>query len=203
LNPAARVAAILCLQGAVGCGSSPPSTFYALSAESGATKPGPVHTLKLRRPAIAGYLDRQVIVQHVVDHRLGLVDTDRWAAPLDEMLERVLAQDVEQRLTGSVVFTEDGSILADADIAVEVDVRRLDIGDAGQVTLEAEVAIVRGDAHAPLAARTIQLRQVPRGTTTTALVSAMSDLVGRLADAIAALVRSSVASVVPPVAPPH
>ncbi len=199
----AQLATALCLGGAIGCGASPPSTFYALSAESGAAHPSPVHTLKLRRPAIAGYLDRQVIVRTIVDHRLGLVDTDRWAAPLDEMLGRVLAQDVEQRLAGSVVFTEDGAITADANLTLEVDVRRFDVGDGGKVTLVAEVAMEKGDAHASLGARTVELHQVPQGLTTQALVAAMSDLVGKLADVIAALVRdAALGSVTPAVASP-
>ncbi len=193
----------MCLEGAIGCGVSPPSTFYALSAESGTAQPSPVHTLKLRRPAIAGYLDRQVIVKTVVDHRLGLVDTDRWAAPLDEMLGRVLAQDVEQRLAGSVVFTEDGAITADANLTLEVDVRRFDVGDGGKVNLVAEVALEKGDAHASVGTRTVELQQVPRCPTTQALVAAMSDLVGKLADVIAALARdATLGSVAPAVASP-
>jgi uncharacterized lipoprotein YmbA len=200
LTRAAALAAALCLEGAIGCGTSPPSTFYALSAQSGTAERSPVHTLKLRRPAIAGYLDRQVIVKTVVNHRLGLVDTDRWAAPLDEMLGRVLAQDVEQRLAGSVVFTEDGAITADANLTLEVDVRRFDVGDGGKVNLVAEIAMEKGDAHAPLGTRTIELQQVPQGPTTQALVAAMSDLVGKLADAIAALVQGAALGNVTPAA---
>lgn len=187
--------------GALGCGSSPPSTFYALSAERGVAEPALVHTLKLRRPAIAGYLDRQAIVAQVTGHRLVLVDTDRWASPLDEMLGRVLAQDIEQRLAGSVVFTEDGAITAEAEITLEVDVRRLDVGDGGEASLVAEVAMEKGAGHAALATRRVELRQAPRDTSTRALVAAMSDLVGKLADAIAALVRSAASADAAPAVP--
>jgi uncharacterized lipoprotein YmbA len=179
-----------CANATMACGSSPPSTFYALSPESGAAKAAQARTLKLRRPGLAGYLDRPEIIRRIVDHRVGVVDTDRWAAPLDEMLGRVLAQDVEQRLPGSVVFTEDGAITADADLTIEVDVRRFDSDASGEVNLVAEVAVEKGDNHEPLGTRAVRLRETPNDATTAGLLSAMSHLLGRLADEISVLARS-------------
>jgi uncharacterized lipoprotein YmbA len=179
---------------AVGCGSSPPSSFYALSAQRGAVQPAPFHIIKLRRPGIAGYLDRPEIVKRIVDHRLGVTDTDRWAAPLDEMLGRILAQDVEQRLAGSVVFTEDGAITADADVTVEIDVRELDVDEAGQVGLVAEVAVERGADHTVSGARVVRIRHRPSAASTPAMVGAMSDALGDLADEVSGLLRSDAAA---------
>jgi uncharacterized lipoprotein YmbA len=179
-----------CVSGAMACGSSPPSTFYALSPENGAATAAQARTLKLRRPGLAGYLDRPEIIRRIIDHRVGVVDTDRWAAPLDEMLGRVLAQDVEQRLPGSVVFTEDGAITADADLTIEVDVRRFDSDADGYVNLVAEVAVEKGDNHEPLGTRAVRLRETPSNATTAGLLSAMSHLLGRLADEISVLARS-------------
>lgn len=191
MKRAARLVALACLAATAACGSSPPSSFYALTPENGAPQPAPVHTLRLRRPAIAGYLDRQAIVQRVVDHRIELLETDRWASPLDEMVGRVLAQDLEQRLTGSTVFTEDGAITADAELTVEVDVRRFDQGSAGELTLVAAVALEKGGVHTPLEAQRIEIRQVvPARATTATRVAAMSDLLGKFADAVVALLNS-------------
>jgi uncharacterized lipoprotein YmbA len=189
MNLAASALALLFLAGATACGRSAPSTFYALSPESGAVQPARWHTIRLRRPGVAGYLDRPEIVRRIVDFRLGLVDTDRWASPLDEMLGRVLAEDLQQRLPGSSVFTEDGAISADADATVEVDVRRFDVGDSGEVNLVAEVALEKQGTHAPVGTRAVMLRQTPMAGSTTALVQTMSDLLGKLADQIAALLR--------------
>jgi uncharacterized lipoprotein YmbA len=191
MKTASLVAVAIGIGTSMGCGSSPPSTFYALSPESGAVHAAPVRTLKLRRPGIAGYLDRPEIVRRIVDHRLGLVDTDRWAAPLDEMLARVLAQDVEQRLQGSVVFTEDGAITADADLTIEIDLRRFDVGESGEVNLVAEIALEKGDGHEPVGARSVHLRELPSAVTTPALLVAMSDLVGQLADEVGLLARDN------------
>jgi uncharacterized lipoprotein YmbA len=181
--------ALLLLAGSTACGSSAPATFYALSPESGAAQPASFHTIRLRRPGVAGYLDRPEIVRRIVDFRLGVIDTDRWAAPLDEMLGRVLAEDIEQRVPGSSVFTEDGAISADPDATIEVDLRRFDVGDTGEVNLVAEVAVEKQSTHTPAATRAVILRQIPASAATAALVATMSDLLGKLADQIAALLR--------------
>ena len=189
MSSAVSAAAVLLVLGGAGCGSSAPATLYALSPESGAVLPSPFHSIRLRRPGIAGYLDRPEIVRRIADFRLRMVDTDRWGSPLDEMLGRVLAQDLQQRLPGTSVFTEDGAITADADVTIEVDVRRFDVGDSGEVNLVAEVAMEKPATHAPAGTRAVNLEELPTTAATPALVHAMSDLLGKLADQIAALLR--------------
>jgi uncharacterized lipoprotein YmbA len=97
---------------------------------------------------------------------------------------------VEQRLQGSVVFTEDGAITADADLTLEVDVRRFDVEEGGVVDLAAEVAMEKGDGHAPAGTRSFYLRATPANGSTAALMGTMSQLLGQLGDGIAAMVRN-------------
>ncbi len=188
-----RLTALGAVLAAAGCGSSPPSTFYVLSADDGQAHATWAHTVTLRRPTIAGYLDRPEIVKKLADHRLAIADGDRWAAPLDEMLERILTQDLQRRLTGSAVVTDDGAIVTDADVVVEVDVRRFDLDEAGRVVLEAEVSTQRGDGQArrPVETHPVLLVEPSAGGTVPALVSTMSHLLGRLANQIALLVSSA------------
>ncbi len=172
------------------CASSPEPSFYALAPTPGATQPPAPRTIRIRRPGIAGYLDRPEIVHRVADFRLGVASDERWGEPLDAMLGRVIAEDVEQRLPGSSVYTQDGAITADTDTTVEVDVRRFDIGGAGEVNLVAEVAVEHGDGHGPAASHPVTLKETPKTTTTAGLVATMSDLLGQLADQIAAMLRA-------------
>jgi len=181
------------------CGSSPPSAFFALSpmasdARSTVATPPPasaapglaVRTIRLRRPSIPSYLDRPEIVRRVVGYRLGVAANERWGGPLDEMIGRTLAQDIEERLPQSSVYVEDGAITADPDATIEVNVQRFEEGDGGDLTLVAEIAVERDGAHQASAARSVRLVAHP-GASTSALVAAMSDLLGRLAQEIAAL----------------
>jgi uncharacterized lipoprotein YmbA len=174
-----------------GCGSSPEPVFYALAPTRGVTAPLAIHAIRIRRPGLAGYLDRPEIVRGVVDFRLGVTSNERWGEPLDAMLGRVLAEDLDQRVPGSSVYTEDGAITADPEATVEVDFRRFDIGSDGQANLWAEVAVQRGDNSARATSRSVKLSQAPAAATTSALVATMSDLLGQLADQIAAMLRGT------------
>jgi uncharacterized protein len=201
---AARLLLVAALAAAAGCGSSPPSRFFALSPvpdrvapsgeasgppEGGVGAPSAPRAIRLRRPSIPGYLDRPEIVRSVAGNRLGVGANERWGGPLDEMIGRVLAQDIERRLPGSTVFTEDGAITADPDATVEVNVQRFEIGDGGDLSLAAEVAVERGADHVASATRTVRLGARPVDGTTSGMVATMSVLLGRLADQIAAMLR--------------
>jgi uncharacterized lipoprotein YmbA len=183
--------------GAAGCGSSPPAHFFALSPspERGAASSQPEprsatnRTVRLRRPSIPGYLDRPEIVRSVVGYRLGVGTNERWGGPLDEMIGRVLAQDLERRIPGSSVFTEDGAITAEGDATVEVNVQRFEVGEGGELALVVAVALEHGSAQEAAAARSLELVARPHAYTTSGIVAAMSDLLGQLADAIAVMIR--------------
>lgn len=175
-----------------GC-ASPDPTYYALLPLPGTAAAVPFRTIEVRRPGLAGYLDRSSIVLAQQGYRLQLNETLRWSEPLGDMIGRVLAADLSQRLPGSSVFSEAGAITADPDARVEVDVRRFDADSGGPVTLVVEVAIERGRSHLPLAAMPVVLTAPPAGPGAGALAAAMSGLLGQLADRVAAALRGSAA----------
>ena len=200
LSPLRRVARIvwtaIALTLAGGCGSSPPSSFFALSptspAAAASTQPGPLHTIRIRRPALPGYLDRPEVVNRIAGYRLGVAANDRWGGPLDEMVGRVVAQDLEERVPGVSAYTEDGAISAEADATIEVNVERFEADERGEIWLAADVAIERGLAHSSQGAvtRSVHLTSRSHGETTAAIVAAMSELLGQLSDQIAGMLAT-------------
>lgn len=172
---------------ALGCGSSAEPTYFALSAANQprltSAQATWAHVIKLRRPAIAGYLDRAEIVSGVADHRLRVASGESWGEPLGDMIGRVLAEDLSARL-GSVVFTEASPISANPDAVVSVDIQRFDADDTHTVTLLGQIAVERTSDHASLATRNVALR-LPAPPGTASLVAAMSQLVSQLADQVA------------------
>ena len=140
--------------------------------------------IELRRPGLAGYLDRPDIVLRDAGYQLSVNSQLRWAEPIGDMIGRVLTQDISQRLPSSTVFSETGAITADATLRVEVDIVRFDQGEDGRLTLVAEAALEAGRSHAPLRARHIVL-QADAGAGAAGLVAAMSTLLGELADRVA------------------
>jgi uncharacterized lipoprotein YmbA len=194
LSPVTRIARVVWTAIAItlsgGCGSSPPASFFALAPTSppaaGSAQPGALHTIRMRRPAIPGYLDRAEVVHRIAGYRLGGAANDRWGGSLDEMIGRVLAQDLEVRVPGASVFTEDGAISAEPDATVEVNIERFEADERGELWLAADVAIERGLTK-QATTRSVHLTSRSHGETTAAIVAAMSDLLGQLSDQVAGM----------------
>ena len=186
-----RVAAVLVL---AGCGTSPVPDLYTLTA-----MPGPAHatrpiSLELRRIGLAGYLDRPEIVRGTTQNRLRVSDIDRWGESLTRMMERVLTEDLVERLPQASVFAESGAISTRPDMVLEIDIQRLDEDSDGTLVLLAQIAVRPDGTNAGGAnatARTVRIVRAVGDTTTEAQVSAMSVSIGELADALAGQIASA------------
>ena len=144
-----RVAALAstCLMGA--CASSPPMHFYTLARiapdTSTAVPPGGV-PIRLDRVRIPGELDRMQLVQQIDATRLHISDQDRWAAPLEEMIVRVLSADLAARLSPGLVLDPDTPARGERrSLSVNIQEFSMDAGCA--ITLRADWSLT------PVAAR--------------------------------------------------
>ena len=183
-----RVFALLVAVLLAGC-TSPEPSYYTLAPVRGAEAAGGPALVELRQPSIPGTLDRSDIVRANSPYQLKLNGGERWAAPLGDMIGRVLAQDLTSRLPGSSVFTSSGAITAEPNATVEVDIQRFDADTAGPITLLAQAAVTRGRARDAARTQTIRLSVTPPGPATADLVAAMSNALGQMADQIAAMLR--------------
>jgi uncharacterized lipoprotein YmbA len=170
--------------------SSPDPTFYTLQPIPGVAIAGGPATVEIRRPGLAGYLDRSDIVLKSAAYELSMNSQHRWGEPLGDMIGRVLTQDLSQRLPGTDTFAQTGAITADPQLRVEVDILNFDTDASGNVVLNAGVAIERGLSHAPLAAHHVALTAQPAGPGAAELAATMSTLLGELADRIATDIRA-------------
>lgn len=175
-----RAAVIACVVAAC---SSPEPDFYTLKPVAGEAVTQPRHVIEVRRPGLAGYLDRSSIVLLGDSYRLHVSSAVRWAEPLSDMIGRVLAENLAQRLPGSTVFAEGGAVAADADLDVDLNVQRFDAGADNQVQFVAEMVIEAG--HQAIRARHLDLRAPLSGAGAGALAATMSTLLGQAADDIA------------------
>ncbi|MBC7800644.1 MAG: membrane integrity-associated transporter subunit PqiC, partial [Gemmatimonadaceae bacterium] len=139
-----------------GCASAE-LAYYTLAPVPGPVSSGGPRLVELRRPGLAGYLDRPEIVRASGTYSLRLAGTERWGEPFGDLVARILAENLNLRLPGSSVFTSSGSISAEANATVELDIQRFDADAAGQVMLLAQVAVSRGRARASAATRTVRL----------------------------------------------
>lgn len=91
--------------------SSPDAQLYTLSSSDGTT-PVPSGTGDSSLPVLAvgpvelpDYLRRPQIVSRQGENRVTIAEFDRWAAPLNEQVERVLAENLAARLSKMVVVS--------------------------------------------------------------------------------------------------
>ncbi len=181
---------VLALPAVLAACASPEPNYYTLRAlppGAGAGAGTGPRLVELRRIGLAGYLDRPEIVRNNADYRLSLAGRERWGEPLGDLVARVLAEDLNLRLPGSSVFTSAGTITADPDATIELDVQRFDADASGAVILLAQVAVTRGRARDRAGTRTVRVTVPPIGAGTTELVIAMSTALAQLADQVAPL----------------
>ena len=169
-----------------GC-ASPDPAVYTLRAVPGAVLSSGPAAVEVARPGLAGYLDRPEIVRDSASNRLTLNSGERWGEPLGDMVGRVLALDLTQRLAGSSVFTEAGTISVDPSATVQLDIQRFDLDTSGSVVLLVQVAAEKGRSHDPSSTRSIRVAVMPVSNGTPDVVSAMSAALGQLADQVATM----------------
>lgn len=188
------------------CASSPPMRFYTLTPvapESPAAASSNTLPVRLTRVTVPGELDRAQLVRRIDPTRLQIDDQDRWAAPLDDMIRRVLAADLAARLSSGLVLdaNEPGNGQSAQALAVDIHEFYADAGCA--VTLQATWVLTPPPTTAggkDASGRSAQPRQereqtqVPASATCSgsdSVPGAMSRALALLSDRIAAAVAAA------------
>jgi hypothetical protein len=173
-----------------GCGSSPPSKFYVLTADAVPPRAGAAaaNTVALGRVTLPGALDRPQIARRRGANEIVFSEEERWAGPLDDMLRRVLADDLAARLPAGVMLVE-SSAKPPPGATIALDVSRFDADETGAVTLAARWEAI-GRNGAPLGApRESTIVEPGSGKDAAAVVATMSRAVAALAARIATGLR--------------
>ncbi len=170
------------------CGSSPEPVLYTL-----AVRPGPVLTrgpriVQVRDVGLPGYLDRKEIVRSTDDLKLDVRANAWWGEPLGGILGRTIVLELSQRLPGSQIYSESGSITMDPYATVGIDFQRFDADKAGTVILLAQVAI-QFNRPTRTASRNFSISKPVPTADTPGHVAAMSDALGELSDGVATLLQ--------------
>jgi uncharacterized protein len=168
--------------------SSPDPVLYTINPVDGAIRAAAPKVVMLERIEVARYLERSQIVHSSEGYRLDVKSNDWWGEPLGAMLQRVLRQELAQRLPQSAVVTERGGISASPDATIDIDVQRLEADPAGSVVLQAQASVSLKGSRAP-AVRSFHF-SVPAAAGTPAEVAAISGAVGQLADGLASMLTA-------------
>ena len=173
----ARIAVFgLCLL-VVGC-SSPDPRYYSLETKPGWPFHSPARTVIVRGVSVARYLERNEIVRSLQDGRIRVSDDDWWGEPLRNMLQRVLAADLAQRLPDTQVLGTEA--LGGEGATVLLAVERFEPGSDGAVVLDGHLAIQVGGRDQLM--RRIAISVAVPASGMSGQISAMSQALGQVAD---------------------
>ncbi|MBE9606909.1 membrane integrity-associated transporter subunit PqiC [Acetobacteraceae bacterium H6797] len=184
--PRRQVAAWLALAPLAACASTEPS-YYRLQALPGQAITGAPRSVELRRVGLARYLDRSEVVRAGSGAQLEIGGDNRWAEPLGDMVTRLLAEALTQRLPGTAVFAEQGAISADPLAIAEVQITRFEADKAGNVSLTAQLAVRRAGTGRLPVTRAFDRRLPSGGAAMEAVAGTMSKALAMLADDLAAM----------------
>lgn len=171
------------------CASSPPIRYYVLDpvgpARDGSAAPeAPLQIASVHLPPA---LDRREIVREDTANRLTVSGPNRWGAPLPDMTQRVLSQNLMLRLAPGKVVLPGQPAPAGAN-AISVDIVQFGADANGMIVLEGSWAIVPGGNEVAAASHRFQLGQRAVGSDYVEQAHIMSLLLGQLADEIASKV---------------
>ena len=142
----------VCLLGLSGCASSPPTRLYVLPSMTGAETASPAAprdlTIGVGPVTLSPYLDRLPIVTRASRARLVLGQFDQWAASLQDLVTRVLAENLSRLIPTERVVLHPWSRTVELDYQVTVDVMQFDAGPSGEVVLAARWRLLNAKEQA-------------------------------------------------------
>ena len=175
----------------VGCASNPPLHYYTLTeaaAPSRLTLATDQAPIRLDRVTIPTELDRSQIVRRLDSTQLQIMENDRWAAPLDETIRRILSNDLAARLPQGAVANPNEPSVGEKRQSLTVDFAELYGDSACTVTLRAAWTLKQSDSNSLKGNE--QTTASPEGGCKGAgsIPAAMSQALGKLSDLIAAAI---------------
>jgi len=190
-----KVPIIACLLAVLlgACAAAPATRFYTLSPVPSVDRlaGSGQGTVVVREVMIPRYLDRPQIVTRIDAHRLHFAEQAQWGGDLREDLTRVLADNLARRSAGSRVLAAPLAVPVAEAVRLDVELLRFE-AEAGQVRLAARWWVTDASGRVASRLHAAELAHpVPAGVADGALVAAMSEVYGALADAIAASLREA------------
>jgi uncharacterized lipoprotein YmbA len=172
----------------VGCGSTPNPRFYSLSSIAPPAAPPGDLSVAVGPVSIPAAVDRPQIVNTVGPNRVRLEEFDRWAAPLQSDIARVIVANLVVALGTPRVMLASQPVATTVDYRAVIEVQRFEstLGDAA--TLDAVWSVTRTKDRKVLSGRTSAREAAPERTFD-ALAAAHSRAVGRLSQDLANAVR--------------
>jgi hypothetical protein len=174
---------------AAGCASTPASRFYTLSAVTPPAAPPSDLSVALGPVSVPAAVDRPQIVVTMSANQVRLDEFNRWDAPLQNTIARVVAENLVAMLGTPRVTLSPQMLTADADYRAAIEVQRFESTLGEAATLDAVWTVSRTKNGTTQTGRTT-VREPTADKSFDALAAAHSRAVARLSQDIADAVRA-------------
>jgi uncharacterized protein len=166
------------------CASSPPVEFYQLAPVRGTSRVTTAGgALQIARVHLPPNLDRPQMVRQSSAYRLDISDRHRWSAPLDQMIQRSLTEDLLDILPASRVVLPQEPAPPHAQQIV-IDIIRFAPDGRGEVRLDAGWSCVSDGATTARSAIvniTVPMQSMSYADQAAAMSTAVAQLAERIA----------------------
>jgi uncharacterized lipoprotein YmbA len=118
--------------------ASHPDRFYGLSTVPDTARPpaGGYATRVLLNISIPSLVDRREMIVDAPGDRILVLEHERWAAPLSDLVSQTLARDIEQRRADVLVADRSFDQPGVTPVRIKVEIVRMSARRGGQATLE-------------------------------------------------------------------
>ncbi len=175
------------------CASTPASRFYTLSATGGPATTSSKLSVAVGPVSVPAVVDRPQIVVYIGPNQVRLEDFDRWAAPLQNNIARVVADNLVLMLGTPRVTLVAQSLGPDADYRAAIDVQSFQSAPGEAAIVDAVWTVRRiKDGKTELGRTTVREPEQEKGYGVLAAAHsrALARLSQDIADAVRALDRS-------------
>ena len=175
----------------VGCGSSPRSSHYVLSAKSSQPPTENTPSLGIGPITIPEYLNRNSLVYNREGNKLTVSSTERWAEPLEDGLQRVISLNLSTLLGTHNIRFFPWSPQRAPDYGIKINLLNLGADDR-EAVLMAEWLIFRPEDSQTVMRRISRIVQpMPAGPIMAEEIApAYSELLYQLSEIIATEIRA-------------
>ena len=172
-----------------GCGTSPENRYYLPQSASRTASAGSMTSFTHRtivvvdQPRTPDLLDRPQIVVRSAGSEIALLDFDRWASPLPEMILHTFSEDLQATIGTAALVSTGAAVPGENEIHVLIDIEEFDWDSTGNVQLRTSWSVLSGTGHVSPRQRFRQVRSTdPKSLT--AGVTSRSMLLDELSRAV-------------------
>lgn len=172
------------------CSGTPATRFYSLasvapSASDGPRPAGQGLAVAVGTVSLPAYLDRPQMVTRPGVYAVNLAEFDRWAEPLQDMVPRVIAENLSVLLGSDQVFLSPRRRLPGLNHQVDVAIDRFDLDDQDSVVLAARWDLIDRGRDEVVSSRRLTITEAAADRSSEAIAAAMSQALALLSRDIA------------------